>query len=272
MVRIIFLGAAAVLTSGVAAAQERPEANGWSVTVGTGALYSPTYEGDDDYSLSILPNVQLKYGDRFFASVQEGVGYSIVNRENLKAGPIARIRFSRQEDGDQTFAVSGSQTDDLRGLGDVDTSIELGGFAEYEIGGVKIGAEVRQAVSGHDGLVADLDARWSGVSTTFGPPLIWSAGPRVRITDNKYTSAHFGVTPAQAIASGLPQYQAGGGVYSYGVGAAAILPLTRDGAWSAVFLAGYDKLSGDAADAPLVQLRGDEDQATFGVFISYTFR
>lgn len=272
MVRTFFLGAAAVLASGAGLAQERPETDGWSVTVGAGSLYSPTYEGDDDYSLSLLPNVQLKYGDRFFASVQEGVGYNFVNRENLQAGPIARVRFSRDEDGDQTFAVSGGRTNDLLGLGDVDTSIELGGFAEYEIGGVKIGAEVRQAVSGHDGLVADLDARWSGMVTTFGPPLIWSAGPRVRLTDDKYTSAYFGVTPAQAIASGLPQYQAGGGLYSYGVGGAAFLPLSRDGAWSAVFLAGYDKLSGDAADAPLVQLRGDEDQATIGVFISYTFQ
>jgi MipA family protein len=272
LIRILFLGTAAVLASGAAAAQERPEADGWSVTVGAGSLYSPVYEGDDDYNVSILPNVQLKYGDRFFASVQEGVGYNLVSRENLQVGPIARIKFSRQEDGDQTFAVSGGQTGDLRGLGDVDTSIELGGFAEYEIGGVRIGAEVRQAVSGHDGLVADIDARWSGVFTALGPPLIWSAGPRLRLTDDQYTSAYFGVTPAQAIASGLPQYEAGGGLYSYGVGAAAILPLTRDGAWSAVFLAGYDKLSGDAGDAPLVQLRGDEDQATFGVFISYTFQ
>ena len=272
MVRIFFLGAVTVLASGAAVAQERQEANGWSVTVGAGSLYSPTYEGDDDYSLSILPNVQLKYGDRFFASVQEGVGYNLANRENLQAGPIARVRFSRDEDGDQTFAVSGGRTNDLRGLGDVDTSIELGGFAEYKIADFIVGAEVRQAVSGHEGLVADLDARWGGVFTAFGPPVIWSAGPRARFTDDQYTSTYFGVTPAQAIASGLPEYRAGGGLYSYGVGGTAILPLSKDGAWSAVFLASYDKLSGDVADAPLVQQRGDDAQATFGAFVSYTFQ
>lgn len=271
MVRILFISAAALAFPALAAAQPA-QSDGWAVTVGAGTLYSPSYEGDDDYSLKVLPNVQLRYGNRFFASVQEGAGYNIVNTENLRAGPIARIRFSRDESGDQTFALSGGKTDDLRGLGDVDTSIELGGFVEYELAGIKLGAELRQAVSGHDGLVADIGARWSGVSTAFGPPVIWSAGPRLRLVDDPYTTAYFGVTPAQALASGLPEFEAGGGLHSYGVGATAILPLTRDGAWSAVFLAGYDKLSGDAADAPLVQLRGDADQATIGVFISYTFQ
>lgn len=271
MVRIILIGAAALAFPAIAVAQPAPS-DDWAVTLGAGALYSPTYEGDDDYSLKLLPNVQLRYGDRFFASVQEGAGYNLVNGETLRAGPIARIRFSRDESGDQTFAISGGETGDLRGLGDVDTSIELGGFVEYELGAATLSAEVRQAVSGHNGLVADIGARWSGVSTAFGPPVIWSAGPRLRLVDDPYTSAYFGVTPSQAAASGLPEYEAGGGLHSYGVGATAILPLSRDGAWSAVFLAGYDKLSGDAADAPLVQLRGDEDQATLGMFISYTFQ
>lgn len=272
MVRISVLSAVLCALSGISAAQTVPESDDWSITVGTGALYSPNYEGDDDYSVSVLPNVQVRYGERFFASVQEGAGYNLVNEERLRAGPIARIRFSRDDDGDQTFAVSGGKTDDLRGLGDVDTSVELGGFVEYELAGVKLGAEVRQAVSGHDGLVADIGARWSGVSTAFGPPLIWSAGPRLRLVDDQYTSTYFGVTPAQSLASGLPEYAADGGLHSYGLGVTTILPLSRDGAWSAVFLAGYDRLQGDAADAPLVQMRGDQDQATFGVFVSYTFQ
>lgn len=271
MVRFFLISAASLAASATAAAQPS-ETGGWAITLGAGTLYSPSYEGDDDYSLSILPNIQLRYEDRFFASVQEGAGYNVINTSKWRAGPIARIRFSRDDDGDQSFAISGGETDDLRGLGDVDTSIELGGFAEYDLGNVKLSAELRQAVSGHDGMVADLGARWRGVYAGFGPPLIWSAGPRLRLVDDQYTSAYFGVTPAQSIASGLPVYEADGGLHSYGVGATAILPLSRDGAWSAVFLAGYDKLSGDAGDAPLVQLRGDDDQATFGVFISYTFQ
>jgi len=36
-----------------------------------------------------------------------------------------------------------------------------------------------------------------------------------------------------------------------------------------VLVAGYDRLTGDAADNPLVQLRGSEDQASLGIFLSY---
>ena len=258
-------------SAGIAAAQPAPT-EGWQLTVGAGSIYSPSYEGDDDYTLKALPNLQLRYGERFFASVQEGVGYDLISRDGLRVGPIGRVRFSRDEDGDQTFAISGKDTNDLRGLGNVDTSIELGGFAEYELGNLTLSGEVRQAVSGHDGLVADASLRWGGMTQAFGPPLIWSAGPRIRIVDDQYTSAYFGITPEQAAASGLPQYKADGGLYSYGFGAVAVLPLDREGAWNAVFLAGYDRLAGDAGDSPLVQLRGDADQATFGVFVSYTFQ
>ena len=65
-------------------------------------------------------------------------------------------------------------------------------------------------------------------------------------------------------------FNAAGGLHSYGIGATAILPLGKDNPWTAVLVAGYDRLTGDAADNPLVQLRGSEDQASLGVFLSYT--
>jgi outer membrane protein len=250
-------------------AQERPANEGWGLTVGVGGLLAPTYEGDDEHRLSILPNIQVTYGDTFLASVQEGIGYRVINTDTLRAGPIARIRFSRDEDGDQPFAVTGDNSADLGGLGDVDTSIELGGFVDYEIGDITLSAEARQAATGHEGLVADLGARWSGRSMMFGPPVIWSVGPRVRLVDENFNAAYFGVTAAQSLASGLPVYAADGGLHSYGLGATAIIPFDRDNRWTAVVFAGYDRLEGDAAASPLVQQRGSEDQATLGVFLSY---
>lgn len=266
MNKIVLLIAALGL-SGRAVAQEAPSNDGWGLTVGAGALMTPTYEGDDSYRLSIVPNIQITHGDDFFASVQEGVGYRFINDETLRAGPIGRLKFSRGEDGDQPFAVTGEDTTDLRGLGEIDTTFELGGFLEYDIGDLTLGAEARKAVSGHEGAVLDLDASWSGRSMAFGPPLIWSFGPRVRVVDDTYTQAYFGVTPAQSVAAGLPVYTAGGGVYSYGVGGTAILPL--DDRWTMVAFASFERLAGDAADSPLVQLRGSEDQATLGLFVSY---
>lgn len=255
--------------SGQAYAQERPVNDGWGVTTGGGVLVSPTYEGDDESRVSVLPNIQVTYGDRLFASVQEGVGYRVINDPGFKAGPIVRLRFSRDEDGDQAFAVNGEDTTDLRGLGDVGTSLEFGGFVETAVGPVTLSAEARQAANGHEGFVADFGVKWSGRAFLFGPPVIWSVGPRAKLVDDSFNSAYFGVTPAQSIASGLPIFDASGGLHSYGVGATAIIPLTQDNTWTAVIVAGFDRLSEDAADSPLVRLRGSRDQASIGVFLSY---
>lgn len=50
-------------TAGQAIAQECPANDGWSLTVGAGGLAALTYEGDDAYRRSILPNIQVAYGD-----------------------------------------------------------------------------------------------------------------------------------------------------------------------------------------------------------------
>ncbi|MGE0595919.1 MAG: MipA/OmpV family protein [Hyphomonadaceae bacterium] len=238
------------------------------MTIGAGALYAPNYEGDDEYHVSVLPNVEVAYGERFSASVQNGARYRWIDGANLRAGPIARLNFGRDEDGSQAFAVSGDETDDLRGLGDIDTSIELGGFLEHELGALTLSVEARQGLSGHEGFVADLGARWSGRAAIVGQPVLWSVGPRARFVDDTYNSAFFGVTPTQSLVSGLNVYDASGGLYSYGASASLVLPLESEGRWAAVVVAGLDRLEDDAAESPLVQERGDRDQASVGVFLT----
>lgn len=249
--------------------QERPANDGWNLTVGAGGLATPTYEGDDTYRVSTLPSIQITYADTFFASVQEGIGYRFINTDMVRAGPIARVRFSRDEDGDQPFAVTGDDSTDLIGLGDIDTSVELGGFVDYEFGDITFSAEARKAITGHEGLIADVGARWSGRTMAFGPPVIWSIGPRARLVDDNFNNTYFGVTGTQSLASGLPVYEANGGLYSYGIGATAIVPIDQENKWTAAAFAGYDRLAGDTASSPLVQLRGAEDQATIGIFVSH---
>lgn len=276
----IFFAAMAVMAAPAGAAEAaepasdvaaRPAQDGWRFTVGAGAMYAPTFEGDDDYRLSILPNFRITYGERFFASIQEGVGYRVINETSWRAGPIMKFRFGRDEDGSQPFAVTGEDSTDLLGLGDVDASVELGGFVEYDFGALTLGIEARQAVTGHEGFVADLSASWSGRTQMENAFLIWSVGPRVRFVDDNYNATYFGVTPAQAIASGLGIYQADGGLHSYGVSASVIVPMTQDGRWAAILIGSFDRLEGDAAASPLVQQRGEENQAMIGLFFSREF-
>lgn len=270
----VLLGCAALLLGQVppvAHAQNGPppQQTGWQLDVGAGALISPQYLGDDSYAVSALPYIRVTKGERFFASVQEGLGYTLFNQNGFRAGPLLQVAFGRDEDGRGPFQITGDRTDDLLGLGDIDTSVLLGGFAEYSMGLFSLSGKIGQAVSGHDGLVADIGLRYKGVLSGYGPPLIYSFGPSVEWGDDRYTQAFFGVSQEQSAASGLARYDARGGVVRYGISATGIVPLSRT--LSATLLLSYGRLAGDSAKAPLVQTRGDTDQAVAGLFLARRF-
>ena len=139
-------------------------------------------------------------------------------------------------------------------------TLELGGFGGYTWKEWSALVEVRQGVNGHDGLISDLSFNYTGdISHAFyqeGPPLILSLGPEASLVDSKYSETYFGVNPQQSFHSGLPVYNANGGLLKYGVAATLIIPITYK--ISATMVAGFARLSGDAADSPLVTQRGTD--------------
>jgi outer membrane protein len=90
-------------------------------------------------------------------------------------------------------------------------------------------------------------------------------------------SPYFSITQAQAIAAnaaqpGLPAltaYNASGGLYSYGAGTQ--LEYFFSPQWAAHVLVEYERLTGSAADSPLVTQRGSANQFTFGMGATYSF-
>lgn len=108
--------------------------------------------------LSIFPDVRINYGDEIFASVPEGIGWNVINGDGWKAGPIAKLRFGRDEDGfGSPFAVV-ANSDALVGLGDVDAAAEVGGFAEKRFGAAEqwsARVEIRHGFGGHEGVLGD---------------------------------------------------------------------------------------------------------------------
>lgn len=248
-------------------AQERPR--GWSVTVGAATIYAPSYLGSDDSALLQLPSIRIAYADNFFASVEGGVGYNAINQGGWKVGPVARYDFGRREDDDNPFRISGARSDDLRGLGDIDGGIELGGFVEYGFENLTVKTELRQALNGHEGFVADAELTYSTVVRGFGPPLIVSFGPRLKFADSNFNGAYFGIDTVQSVASSLAAYRASSGIVSYGVGAVMIVPVVAN--VSLTLFAGYDILGNVPADSPLVELRGSRHQSSAGIAIGYRF-
>lgn len=258
---------------GATAAKGPPPGKDWTVRIGAGTILSPTFVGASSYQLLVVPTLKVTYRDTFFASVEDGIGYAVILQNGWRAGPVARFAFGRKENGDNPFRVAGTKSTALHGLGNVDPTLEAGGFAEYKWRRITGKIGLRKGLDGHEGLVSNLAANYTHTSQALSPmvgsPLVASIGPRLTVVDATYNKAFFGVNAKQAANSGLPPHSPGGGILSYGVGSVIIVPAGKQ--LSAVFLAGYDRLSGDAGSSPLVTERGSRNQWLVGLLLNYEF-
>lgn len=228
----------------------------WRVTLGGGALYRPDYLGSDDYELLPVPLLDLRYRDRFFLSTRDGLGANLLDSRSLRAGPVLKYRFPRDQD----------ENSALQGLGDVDGAGEAGGFVHYDLRPFSAGAEMRQGFGGHEGLVGDFFLAWSSL---LGERTRISAGPNLTLGSSDFTESYFSISDSQAARSGHRAYDADGMFISYGLGATVTYRLSE--AWSLGGFAGVDRLAGDAADSPLVEDAGSATQARLGLSIGYSF-
>ncbi|MEM6747535.1 MAG: MipA/OmpV family protein [Pseudomonadota bacterium] len=256
------------LIVGSSALAQPPSPDGWSVSAGFGTIYSPAYLGDDSYQLSVLPNIEVRYGNKFTAGVQ-GIQYTAVDRNGWKAGPVARIGFGRGDDGSNPFALAGPDTNDLDGLDEIDPSFEYGGFVSYTLGKVTTTAELRKGAGGHEAILGDFSIQYRDLVIWRGKPLIFSLGPSLSYAGDDFNDTFFSIDAEDSAASGLSVFEADGGINAYGFDVSVIRPLTKK--TSVVFFASYDELQGDVADSSLVVERGARDQATAGIFYSYRF-
>ena len=101
------------------------------------------------------------------------------------------------------------------------------------------------------------------------PQLTLSGGPRLTLASAAATSPYFSITPAQSVASGLPVYDAAGGVRSLGAGAQARYEWSP--AWATHLFVEYERLAGDAANSPIVTAHGSRDQIQVGIGVTYSF-
>ena len=103
-----------------------------------------------------------------------------------------------------------------------------------------------------------------------GDKYVFSIGPRLLFSNARYQRAFFGVTPAEALATGLPAYDPDGGIY--GVAVASGLSYQFSPTWGMFGYARFERLVGDAADSPIVRADfGSRTQLSGGVGVSYTF-
>lgn len=235
----------------------------WDVTIGGGGRYTPEYEGGRDMHFEARPYFDITWYDingreRTFLNVDDGLGIYLLSTERFKLAPLLTVREGRRE----------SRSTDLRGLGNVDPGLQVGGLFEYQPHDCcTIFAKVRRDVGDEDGLFGDLGADLTA-------PIAqrhWFVNFRLTTTwaDSKGVQPLFGITPAQSARSGLATYTPGSGMRN--VTAEPALIYDFNGHWALAGRFTYERLVGDAADSPLVRTRGDANQYSYELQLMYHF-
>lgn len=223
------------------------------IDLGIGGVVQPKYEASDAYLLYPLPLVSV---GRFYLPVLGQVADG-KKRQGVFLYPSFNFNGERKA----------SDSSDLTGTTTVDWALELGLGAGYRWENFRVFAELRQGINGHTSQVGQL-----GFDAIFQPleKVEFSIGPRAGFAAGDYMDTYFGVTAAEAAASGgtLTQYNPSGGFKSVGLSARASYDLTED---VRLHLQGsYDRLIGDAADSPIAKV-GSEDQFSIGLGVTYRF-
>ncbi len=238
-----------------------------NIRLGVGPSISPHYEGDDKYEVSVIPAVSLRWRDLVEVNNNEvrlvafnklfNADGGNVGGGNLRFGPTFSVDFGRDED----------RSPDLMGLGDVDTSLELGAFVAYTEGRMRLRARARHdIIDGHGGGTLRLDAAYTVFQAA---PVALGVNVSSTWATGNYMRSYFGVSPAQSAASGLPAFDPGAGFKD--VGAEVNTNYIFASQWAVVATAGYKRLLGGAADSPLVRQRGSANQLAFQTFLVYSF-
>jgi outer membrane protein len=252
-----FLIAAVALVPGWGAAQAQ-DGGTTRVRVGLGAQVKPDFVGSD--SLEVLPlfDIDTARGDHEFKfeAPDYSFGIPIVDTGGFEFGPAFNLASGRKD------------SDVGLPLGRVKTTIEAGGYANYEVSkSFYLHAEVLKGLGGHDGVVGTVGADYVWRD---GDKYVFSIGPRLLFSDSRYQRAYFGVTPTAASATGLPAYRPGGGIH--GVALASGLSYQFNPSWGMFGYARYQRLVGDAADSPIVRSNfGSRNQISGGIGLNYTF-
>lgn len=260
-----FLGAAALLVGSLASAQA--DENGffdwvhgdWYLTVGAAGFAAPEFEGASDMVFRATPMISLgKVGpEARFTSRNDNISFSFMDTGAFRAGPVGKIVFPRDAD----------DADGLQGMDDVKWGLELGAFAEfYPTDWLRVRGELRQGVRAHEGIAGDIavDA-FKDVTETIRV----SGGPRLSFASADYFDTYYGVDAEESAASGLAEYDPGGGLKSAGVGGAITWKAT-DRVTASLF-GEYARLLGPAADSSLVKQRGSDNQFMVGMSTTYRF-
>lgn len=244
------------------------------LTIGLGAGISPSYAGSDDYVAIPAPLVQGRIGPVRISPRAAGAAFDILPKPEsgpaFALGPTLRFRSDRSSRiVDPVVAATG----------ELDSAFEVG---------VSAGVGFPAVLNPYDNLSFSVDTRWDVAGAhdgmvvepgiTYFTPInrgtALSFGLGAQFVDDNFADYYFSVSPGQSAASGLPVFQAEGGLRSYGATLITGFDFDGDlanGGLNLFVVGGYSRLVNDAAQTPYTRLRGSADQGFGAIGLGYTF-
>lgn len=220
--------------------------------IGAGAQVRPAYEGAKDYQFDPTGFATLHYlwlpGFGELKSGRKAEGFFV--------GPSFRYLSKRDS----------NDSPELAGLNNIGASFEIGAKAGYDFQWIRPWAALRYGFGGYSGFVGE-----TGLNFIFRPTELteFTVGPRASFASSDYMQTYFGVTPVEAARSRMWAYSPSGGFKGLGLDATTRYQFTPQ--WAVVGEFIYERLIGDAADSPIVQVGGDVNQFTGKLGLSYKF-
>ena len=233
--------------------------------VGVGVSAAPDYEGGDDYTAA--PGLFGRYNfseGRYLALVggadaaRSGrLVLNVVPTSGWELGPALGFRYERNDPDNER----------VNRMDDIDFAAEAGGFISYKSGAwfttLGLMADISDTYGGY---IGDLQIGYKQeVNSDFS--LKYTAS--VSYADDEYMNEYFGVDSSDAASSGLPFYEADGGIKDYGLGLTANYKFSKT--WGLIAGFNYYRLTGDAEDSPIVDDEGDKNQYKGTLAVSYSF-
>ncbi len=223
-----------------------PDLPQWRTVLGLAAEVQPVYDGSRASMVQGGPVVNIHYKDIAFISTGEGIGYNVFRGDHYQIGIGVTYDFGRKEKDDLT---------NLKGMGDIGAAPVGKIYASWVLSKkfpMILRVSARQFIGGSQGAVGDAGVYLPlpGSSKTF----VMFAGPSITMATPPYLQTVYGVTPAQALASGHPAYDIPhSGTVAAGVGFSATKFVTKHLLLNVD--AAINQIRGSAAHSPIVEQR-----------------
>lgn len=254
----------ALLAAGVGAQGGQALATDWSIGAGVGV--APDYEGSDDYEPVPLWNLRAQdlYDPNTFVRILGlKLDSNLLPHDNFRLGLSAEFALERDD-------VDDNQVDDL---GSTDDGLLVGAMVGYDFNSapdVIVGVELdgRFDPTGDIGGLVTLRGKYQ---RPLGAENKWilDAGVETTYASDDYMDNYFSISAGDAANSGLSAFEADDGIKD--VGFSAGITYRFSDRWSLSGLASYNRLLGDAADSPVTDDAGDENQFFGGALINFRF-